>query len=794
MDDERRAPAFDGSEVAVVGMACRLPGANTVDEFWEVLRRGDETLTRLRDEELARSGVPREVREHPGYVRRASVLDDVESFDAGFFGYTPMEARLMDPQHRLFLECAWEAFEHAGYDPAAVDDPVGVFTGAKTNTYLLGLFSNRELFDSLDPFQVALGNDLASMATRVSYKLNLRGPSYALHTACSTSLVAVHLACQSLVLGECEMALAGGAAINVPQKKGYLYQQGGILSPDGSSRTFDAEAGGSNFGNGVGAVLLKRAEDAVADGDHIYAVIRGSATNNDGAKKASFTAPGVEGQTAVLIEALACSGVDADTISYVEAHGTATDLGDSIEMLALKNAFGASTEKSGFCALGSVKTNLGHLETAAGVAGLIKTALALDRGELPPSLHFERPNPKLEIEGSPFYVNTELREWKRGPTPRRAGVSSFGIGSTNAHAILEEAPPAAESSASRPWQLLPVSARSEAALDAATGRLAEHLERRSRELDGEAAHRELADTAYTLQVGRRGFAERRAVVCTDLADAVAALEGQAPERVVTRRSPGPERPVAFLFPGLGDHYVEMGLGLYRDEPVFRAELDRCAEILEPHLECDLREVLYPRGTDVQEAVSTGEPDLRRMLGRGGGRDDDPEIAEAARRLNRTSLTQPAVFAVEWALARLWIHWGVRPRAMVGYSLGELVAAALAGVFSLEDALALVARRARLIEELPAGAMLAVPLSEADLAPRLEAHGLSLAAVNGPTMTVAAGRPDAVDALEAELSDEDVVCRRLQTSHAFHSTMLDPVADELTALVESVELSPPGIPY
>ena len=430
---------LNGYEIAIIGMSCRFPGAQNPAAFWKNLCAGIESLTCVTADDLRRGGLDPRMLEDPTYVPNVPVIDNIEFFDAGFFGYTPLEAKLMDPQHRLFLECAWEAFEQAGHLPESYHGKIGVFTGAKTNTYLFNLFRNPEFFQSLDTFQIALGNDLACMSTRVAYKFDLRGPSYSLHTACSTSLIAVHLACQSLLLNECDIALAGGAAINVPQHRGYFYQKGGILSPDGSCRTFDAGAQGSNFGNGVGAVVLKRLEDAIADGDHVSAVIRGSASNNDGARKASYTAPGVEGQTNVLLEAMACAGVEPETISYIEAHGTATDLGDAIEILALTEAF---REAAGHrCALGSVKTNIGHLETAAGIAGLIKTALALQHRQIPPTLHFEQPNPKINFADSSFYVNTKLSEWEAGPTPRRAGVSSFGIGSANAHVILEEAPP-----------------------------------------------------------------------------------------------------------------------------------------------------------------------------------------------------------------------------------------------------------------------------------------------------------------------------------------------------------------
>jgi acyl transferase domain-containing protein/acyl carrier protein len=785
MADDPSSDRLSGSEIAIVGMSCRFPGASDIEQFWRNLCGGVESLTDLSDEDLRRAAVDPGLAGHPGYVRRAAVLDGIELFDPAFFGYTPLEAKLMDPQHRLFLECAWEVFEQAGYDPETYPAPIGVFTGAKTDTYLLNLVSNRELFRTLDNFQIALGNDLAAMATRVSYKLNLRGPSYALHTACSTSLVTVHLACQSLLLDECRMAVAGGAAINVPQRKGYLYQKGGILSPDGTCRTFDAGAQGSNFGNGAGAVLLKRLADARADGDHVWAVIRGSATNNDGARKASYTAPGVEGQTAVLLEAIACAGVEPRDISYVEAHGTATDLGDSIEVLALTEAFRAGTAERRFCALGSVKTNIGHLETAAGIAGLIKTALALDRRQIPPSLHFQTPNPKIDFASSPFYVNTALAEWRSDGRPRRAGVSSFGIGSTNAHVILEEAPaPAATTPAVRPRQLLILSARSESALDAMTANLARHLEAN--------AGLDLADVAYTLQVGRKAFQHRRAVIgAGDAAAAAGALCEADGARWMTGDRGTAERSVVFLFPGLGDHAVDMGLGLYQTEPAFRDALDRCAELLRPELGTDLRDLLFPRGAGAAERVDAdGKADLRRLFGRPASEADAP----AARRLQETRFAQPATFAVEYALACLWLEWGIRPQAMIGYSLGEYVAACLSGVLSLADALKLVARRALGIQGLPAGSMTAVPLAEAELAPRLARHGVSLAALNGPAISVASGPEAGIAALERELQGEGIVCRRLPTTHAFHSAMMEPLAGDLTELARTVEHRAPQIPY
>ncbi len=786
MSESRPPLEFNGSEIAIVGLSCRFPGSRTPQQFWKNLRDGVESLTRLTADDLRQAGMSPDLLDDPNYVANLPALDDIEFFDAGFFGYTPLEAKIMDPQQRLFLECAWEAFEQAGHIPETYPGKIGVFAGAKTNTYLFNIVTNREVFESLDHFQIALGNDLGCIATRVAYKFDLRGPSYAIHTACSTSLIAVHLACQSLLLGECDMALAGGAAINVPQRRGYFYQKGGILSPDGHCRTFDADAQGSNFGNGVGAVLIKRLEDALSHGDHIYAIIRGSASNNDGARKASYTAPGVDGQASVLLEAMACAGVEPDTISYIEAHGTATDLGDAIEMLALTEAFRNGGAAKGSCAIGSVKTNLGHLETAAGVAGLIKTALALEHSQIPPSLHFKQPNPKINFEDSPFYVNTRLTDWKRGDAPRRAGVSSFGLGSANAHVILEEPPPVPASGPSRPWQLMVLSARSESALDAATGNLLEHLEEQP-VLD--APH--LADVAYTLAVGRKSFASRRVVVCRSDADAAALRESFNPSRALTQSEELANRRIAFLFPGLGDHYPAMGAGLYRTEPTFKEFIDKGAEIIRHHLKFDFRDALY---SSQLRAASDASPDVRKldfrkMIGRDSQKED-----ESLRQLNQTYFIQPVTFAVEYALARLWMAWGVTPRAMIGYSLGEYVAACLAGVFSFEDALALVSARARLIQDLPEGAMLAVPLSESEVIGVMNDHGLSLSAVNGPAMCVVSGPLPAVEAAERELAGRAIIARRLQTSHAFHSSMTQALAEPLTEFAKTIRLQAPQIPY
>ncbi|MBV9772911.1 MAG: acyltransferase domain-containing protein, partial [Gemmatimonadetes bacterium] len=621
-------------------------------------------------------------------------------------------------------------------------------------------------------------------ATLTSFKLGLEGPSLNVQSACSSSLVAVHLGVQSLRAGESDMVLAGGVSISLPQKRGCLYQPGGVNSPTGECRSFDADARGTVGGNGVGVVLLRRLEDALADGDTVLAVIRGSAVNNDGSEKMGYTAPRRDGQAAVIAEALVTAGVEPSTVSYVEAHGSGTEVGDPIEVAALAAAYGGA-DRPGTCALGSVKSNVGHLDAAAGVAGLIKTVLALGHGELPPSLHYERPNPRIDFARSPFFVNAALRPWERDGAPRRAGISSFGMGGTNAHLVVEEAPAAEPSGPSRPWQLLTLSARTPAALEAATDRLAAHLE----------AHPEqpLADVAHTLHVGRKRFEHRRVLVCRDHADAVAALRARDPRRVLDAVQERTNRPVAFLFPGLGDHYAQMARGLYEAEPAFRREVDRCAEILRPLIGCDVREVLFPgepapeqRADAAPDAAARGETSLRRMLGRDGGSDaPDP--------LGRTELAHPAVFVTEYALARTWMGWGIRPDVMIGHSLGEYVAATVAGVFSLEDALALVAERARLIEALPAGAMLAVPLDPAGIEPLLR-DGLALAAVNAPGMCTVSGPVAAVERLEAELAEQGVACRRLNASHPFHSPGMEPIVDRLTARMAGMRLRAPEIPF
>jgi acyl transferase domain-containing protein/acyl carrier protein len=789
----RRSNIGESADIAVIGMHGRFPGAPSVDELWRHLRAGHETISRFSDEELRRAGVDAQALADPQYVKARPILDGVELFDAPFFGYTPREAEIMDPQHRIFLESAWAAFEDAGYDVARYPGAVGVYAGASLSSYMANLYSHADLVDEVGTFQTLIGNEKDSLTTKVSYNLNLRGPSLAVQTFCSTSLVAVHLACRSLLDGECDMALAGGVSVIVPQVSGYRFETGGIGSRDGHIRAFDADASGIVFGNGLGTVVLKRLADALADGDSIRAVIKGTAVNNDGAVKAGFSATSVEGQSEVVATALEVAGVDAGTIGYMEAHGTGTPLGDPIEIAALDKTFRAHSAAKGSCPIGSVKTNVGHLDRAAGVIGLIKTVLALEREEIPPSLHFETPNPAIDFANSAFRVVGELTPWPRGGAPRRAGVNSLGLGGTNAHAVLEEAPLPPPPEPGKPWQILPLSARTAEALEQMTDNLAGYLAgspiaANSKVGEGLAPSRvggPLADIAYTLQVGRAAMPHRRVVVVSGdaFAEAAALLRERAPQRVLSQVAAPREPRVVFLFPGLGGQYPGMGRGLYEAEPVFRAAVDEGAELLRDEIGLDLRAVLYPARPQGGETPSG--LDLRRMLGRAGSDQGEPWRA--------TAVVQPALFVVEHALARLLESWGVRPRAILGYSLGEYVAACVGGSVAFADALRLVARRARMIGELPAGAMLAVPLAAADVERYLPAE-LSLAATNGPQQSVVAGPPVAVTALERELAAGGVVSRRLETSHAFHSTMMEELRAPFRELLGGVRFTPPQVPW
>ncbi len=762
MSQEFYNDAIEGLDIAIIGMAGRFPGARNVHQFWTNICAGKESITFFTEEELIRHGVEPYLVKDPNYVPARGIIDDVDKFDAGFFDYPPREAELLDPQHRVFMESAWEALENAGYDPDRYEGLIGVFGGVGMNMYLLRLLQAQAgVISAADAYQLTIGNEKDFLTTRISYKFNLRGASVDVQTACSTSLSAVHLACLNLLNYQCDIALAGGATIFLPQESGYYYQEGMILSPDGHCRPFDARAAGTVPGNGVGVVVLKRLVDALNDGDHIYAVIKGSAMNNDGANRVGYTAPSVDGQADVIATAQAVAGMHPENIQYIETHGTGTALGDPIEIAALTQAFREQTAKKQYCAIGSVKANVGHLDAAAGVTGLIKTALALYYQKIPPSINFEAPNPQIDFVNSPFFVNTELRDWPRGAVPRQAGVSSFGIGGTNVHVVLEEAPERKPSTKSRrKYHLVLLSARSDTALARYNEQLGQFFN----------THPEvnLADAAYTLTMGRKFLNHRQAVVAESVQQAASVLSTRDPQQIMvaSHSKLPPNPPVVFMFSGQGAQYVNMGRHLYETETIFREQVDHCCELLQPELGLDLRTLLFP---------------------------ESGEEERAAEQLQQTYLTQPALFVIEYALAQLWKHLGVIPSAMIGHSIGEYTAACLAGVMSLEAALRIVAARGRLIQQVPAGAMVSVHLSEAEVRPFLK-NNLALAAVNGANLCAVSGTFEAIEQLEKELQEKGIEHRRLKTSHAFHSPMMDRILPEFTKVVEKEQLHPPQVPY
>ncbi len=757
------------TDIAVIAMNGRFPGAPNVDQLWENLREGVDAITRHSPDALREAGVPEAELAHPNFVPASMILPNIDLFDAKFFDYAPREAQVIDPQQRIFLEIAWEAFERAGYDTTRFKDRVAVYAGVGSNTYQLNLFSQPGLLRNIGMFQMGISNEKDFLTTRVSYKLGLRGPSVNVQCACSTSLVAVALACDSLVEHRADMALAGGVTIRTSamSPNGYLFEDGGITSHDGRTRTFDADSTGTVGGSGAGVVLLKRLSDAERDGDQVHAVIKGWAINNDGADKIGWTAPGVSGQVEVIREALADANVEPKSVGYVEAHGTATALGDPIEVEALNQAYDLADAPNS-CAIGSIKSNIGHLDTAAGVSGLIKAVLALEHQAIPPSLHMETPNPRVPFEEGPFFVNTKLRPWEANGRPRRAAVSALGIGGTNAHLVLQEARNAPDSAsvagrdpdaAATAEQLLLLSAKTRSALESATGNLARHLE----------SHRELAlaDVAFTLQVGRQIMPYRRALVARDVDEAISLLDDPTEAGVMSAKQASVNRPVVFLFPGGGAQHRRMGHDLYAAEPTYRNEIDRCAALFEQHMGYDFRVTLFA--------------------------EDGPETEEADARLRRTSFALPTLFATEYALARLLMDRGIAPRAMIGHSLGEYTAAAIAGVLSLEDATRLVAARANLFESLPLGTMLSVNLPVDELTPML-GDELAIAAVNTPTLCVASGPVAAIDTLAAKLEDREIEHSLIHIDVAAHSPMVEPILEEFAAEADQIEAHAPAIPY
>jgi polyketide synthase PksJ len=770
-------------DLAVIGISLKIPGARTIDEFWKNISDGVESISFFTDDELENCAGYRLIEGLAKRVPAAGVMGDAERFDADFFGYTPREAEIMDPQQRIFLEHAWMALEDAGYVGDTYPGAISVYAGVGWNTYLLNqVLENPGVINAMGEFQTMLANDKDFLATRVSYKLNLKGPSFTVQTACSTSLVAVHLARQGLLTGDCDIALAGGVMVRLPEKTGYFYTEGGHLSPDGHCRAFDAAASGTVFSNGIGIAVIKRLDDAQRDGDNIYAIIKGSAINNDGSLKVGFTSPSEIQQSKVISAALKNAGVNPHTVGYIETHGTGTILGDPVEIAALKRAFQTAASgdmpehehKKQYCAVGSVKANVGHMDAAAGIIGFIKAVLCLNRKQIPPSINFDTPNPIINFADSPFYVNRELKDWpvNENDAPRRAGVSSLGIGGTNAHIVLEEYSKADEQSEtpSREFQLLLLSAKTESSLERMSSNLADYL-RRHREIN-------IADVAYTLQVGRAGLEHRKMIVTPteNIDDAVSALENHrnswfTPDSVN-------DRPVIFMFPGQGSQYENMGLQLYWTEPIFREEADRCFHLLKSQTGTDIKAILYPQ-SDATSSVSKPEP------------------GEA--RINQTEITQPVLFVFEYAMAKLLMNWGIKPYAMIGHSIGEFTAACLSGALALEDALKLVAARGRLMQQMPSGSMLSINRTEKEVMTLLKAHNdlykdISLAAVNSSNLCVVSGPHDVIHRLDEQLKEKEFETTRLHTSHAFHSAMMDPVLEPLKAEFAGITVNNPLIPY
>jgi amino acid adenylation domain-containing protein/thioester reductase-like protein len=833
MDEIKGSETRTGLEVAVIGTAGKFPGAKNIHEFWNNLKNGVESITFFSAAELEETGNDHELVKNPNYVKAKGILPDIDNFDASFFSYTPKEAEIMDPQMRLFHECVWQALEDAGYDIESDNGRIGLYAGASSSFHWEALTRlTGENYETVDPFTASCLNNKDLLCMQISYKFNLKGPSFTLHTTCSTSLVAVHLAIQGLLNGECEIALAGGVSLSSEfnGKTGYLYQEEMIMSPDGHCRAFDAIAKGTIGGEGVGVVVLKLFEEAVTAGDNIYAIVKGSAINNDGIRKAGFTAPGVEGQAEVISAAMHMAEVEPESIGYIETHGTGTLLGDPIEIEALKLAF--DTDKQHFCPIGSVKTNIGHLDTAAGIAGFIKTVLVLKHRLIPPSLHFQTPNQTIDFESSPFYVVTQPVQWKNDKYPFRAGVSSFGIGGTNAHVVLEEWPGDSESVnqcvsesvrkapggtrglaplSNRQYQLILLSAKTPTALGKMTENLAEYIKNN---LLNPGNHENpinpgltMADAAYTLQVGRKRFEHRKMLVCSTAAELIKELTSPTSIKTKSFLSNRENRSVIYMFPGQGSQYVNMGRELYETEPIFKEEIDRCFEILEGHQDYDIKEILYPRhtppfGHPSQEGSRGGSPcppsPVNSPLERGApeGRGvSKPATSNLHLQpdINRTQIAQPVLFIFEYALAKLLMKWGIKPDAMMGHSIGEYVAAHLAGVFSLEDALKLVVLRGRLMQEMPPGGMLSVQLPEKEITSLLKEE-ISLAAVNGPSHCVVSGPHQSLENLARELKEKGCKYNRLHTSHAFHSNMMDPILKEFEKEVDKVTRNRPGIPY
>jgi len=758
--DDKEQQDFDESAIAIVGMACHLPGALNISEYWENLKGGVESVRFFTDEELLAAGELPENLANPNYVRAQPYLENFDRFDAGFWGFSPQDAAVTDPAHRLFLEVAYESLEHAGHTGYDNEGTVGVFAGSGASLYWMeNLRTNPQLIADMGEFLVRhTGNDMNFLATRLSYELDLRGPSINVQTACSSALVSVHMAAQSLLSGECDMAIAGGSTVLLPQNRGYIYRDGEILSPDGHCRPFDAKSAGTVFGSGAGAVVLRRLADAVDDGDTIYGVVRGTAINNDGSQKVGFLAPGVEGQAGAVAEALAISDTQADEVSYIETHGTGTQVGDPIEFEALNQVYRKETDKRDFCRIGSVKSNIGHLGEAAGAAAIIKVLLALQNKQIPASLNFESPNVQLDMKDSPFVINDRLHDWNiEGPLI--AGVTALGAGGTNAHIIVEEAPEVEGADPTQhKQQLITVSAKTESALALAVRNLSQALKAEP-ELD-------LADVAYTLQVGRRDYKHRSVIACRDKSDLIAELDAPESKRRVSEKCTDSEPSLVFMLPGGGAQYSGMGHELYETEAVYRQAFDDCIDCLEPSVAAKVKALVFAPLEQQQEATL---------------------------KLQTPTLTLTSLFACEYALAKQLEAWGAKPVAMIGHSMGENTAACLAGVISLFDAMNLVYIRGQVFEKAPEGGMLSISLALED-AKKYMPDTLDVAAVNSPDLCVATGAKAELDILQGKLQKAEVDCSIVRINVAAHSHMLDGVLEEFRSYLKSIKLSAPEIPF
>ncbi len=756
---------ISGLEIAIVGMAGRFPGARNINEFEENLKKGIESITFFSDEELVQNGVSPDLLKNPNFVKAGAILEDLGYFDSSFFDYSPREAAIMSPQMQLFHECAWEALEDAGVVPDSYNDLIGVYVGSNSTLQWEALCQLSGENQILGNFASSHLNSKDFLSTKTSYALNLKGPSVTIYTACSTSLVAIHMACQAILSGECTVALAGGVRIEMPQKNGYFYEEGMVESHDGHVRAFDADARGTVLGNGIAVVALKRIESAIEDRDHIYAIVKGSAINNDGRRKVGYTAPSVDGQAEVIRFAYQAANVEPETISYLETHGTGTILGDPIEIEALKKAFNSDIRQ--FCAIGSVKTNIGHLDAGGGAAGFIKSVLSLKNKLLFPSLNYKTPNPMIDFKNSPFYVNTVLTPWKNNGSPLRAGVNSMGVGGTNAHIVLEETPELfkfTDSSPEREQKLVIISAKNQATLDIATKNMTDYLQNNK--------DVRLSDVAYSLQLGRKAFKYRKIVVSSNTDETIQILSTPVMEKIRASVVKEENIPIIFMFPGQGAQYVRMGQELYQTEPVFRKEINYCFEILSPIIGYDLKDILYPPLSPIASKSSLPQQDI-----------------------NQTEVAQPLLFSFEYALAKLMNHWGIVPQKMIGHSIGEYVAACLSDVLPLEDALKLVALRGRLMQQMTPGSMVAVFISETELIPLLEINPeISLAAVNSTSNCIISGPHEDVAAFEKLMTEKEIGYRRLHTSHAFHSKMMEPMMEEYENLLKQIQINNPSIPY